>query len=1105
MDEMTHHPAPSRRNSSIPRTTAFCLVALLPTLAAEPRIDQTVGFNRDIRPIMSDTCFRCHGPDKNARMMNLRLDIREEALKQTATGVTPIVPGKPEESAIVARIFSEDPVRLMPPTYSHKELTDEQKETVRRWVAEGAKYEGHWAFQPLTRPAVPDVAASTAPTRNPVDSFVQARLADEGLDPSKEADKTTLIRRLSFDLTGLPPTAAEVKAFLDDSDPRAYEKVVDRLLASPRYAEKQAMHWLDAVRYGDTNGFHGDNPAPTWPYRDYVLRSFRDNKPFDEFTREQLAGDLIPNATTDQKVGSAFNRIHRTSGEGGIQDKEYLAKYGADRVRTTSAVFLGITTGCAECHDHKFDPILTKDFYSMKAVFADLKETGIVRSGGPNAYGTKLELPSDEQSHSLERLGTQLDAVNSEIEAKLKGSDERRREWEKQILAAHKAGDLAWRYQQPLSVSTENGAKLTIYNDEIVESNIYSFDYFGAFSASLVTERRRGDGLVIASGPNPANETYTVTFKPGAGTWTALGIDVMHDEDNRGARVSRGADRFVLTEVEATLSSDGKQNPAPLSFVLATASVLFAEEREHRAFGAIDGDPKTGWGVSRGEGVNPFLAVRFTEPIETQADSVLTIRLRHDSVYRKAVIARFRLALGAAEHSWPEIGLAFDKIRLRPADSDEGSMIRGVENGLPGKVLEALETAEAERDEKQQKAVENHFVWETSEFEALTVRRAKLEAKIGALNKAIPRVVVSQSTHPHVTRILARGNWMDDSGPIVAPAAPEFLGKAGETNGRTTRLDFANWMVSDDNPLTSRVFVNRLWNNLFGTGLSKVLDDLGSQGEWPIYLELLDWLAAEFRDPTWQTDGAHRWNVKHIIRTIVSSHTYRQSSLSTPELDERDGGNRLLARQSRYRVEAENVRDIALAVSGLLVEKFGGPSVRPHQPERYLAAMNFPKRAYSAGRGGDLYRRGLYTHWQRTFLHPGLMLFDAPSREECTVNRSRSNTPLQALVLLNDPVFVEAARVLAQNTLAAAKDFDGRLDRAFWQTVSRPPSAPEREMLRRLYHRGLARFQQDPAAAREFLAAGEAPHPEGFDVAQLAAMTTVARAVLNLHETITRN
>ena len=1062
-------------------------------------------FNRDIRPIMSDTCFRCHGPDKNARMMNLRLDLREEALKQTATGAVPIVPGHPEKSAIVERIFAPDPARLMPPAYSHKELTAAQKELVRRWVAEGAEYEGHWAFQPLARPSVPEVPDGSAPVRNPIDAFIQARLSQEGLRPSAEADRRTLIRRLSFDLTGLPPTPAEVKAFLDDSDPQAYEKVVERLLASPRYAEKQAIHWLDAVRYGDTNGFHGDNPAPTWPYRDYVLRSFRDNKPFDLFTREQLAGDLLPGAAAEQKVASAFNRLHRTSSEGGIQDKEYLAKYGADRVRTTSAVFLGITTGCAECHDHKFDPILTQDFYSMKAVFADLKETGIVGSSGPKAYGAKLELSTDEQRRSLERLRAELQAVESEIEAQRKISEDRRREWEKEILAAHRSGELAWRYQRPLSASTENGAKLTIYNDELVDSQIYSFDLFGSGSASLVAERRRGDGLIVASGPSPDNETYVVTFKPGAGRWTALGIDVMHDESHRGARVSRGADRFVLTEVEAELSSDGRQDSKSISFVLATASAVFAEEPEHRAFGAIDGNSETGWGVSRGEGVNPFLAARFSEPLETQADSVLTVRLKHDSVFRRATIGRFRLALSAGVHSWPEIGLAFDKIRLRPPDSNEGSMIRAVEKGLPGKALEALQQPEAERGEEQRKAVAEHFAWAAPEFEALTARRAKLEAELGALDKAIPRVVVSQSTHPRVTRILPRGNWMDDSGPIVAPAVPVFLGQAGTTNGRTTRLDFANWMVSDENPLTARVYVNRLWSRFFGIGLSKVLDDLGSQGEWPLHLELLDWLAAEFRDPAWRADEAHRWDVKHIVRAIVTSHAYRQSSLSTPELDRRDGENRLLARQSRYRVESENVRDIALAVSGLLVEKFGGPSARPPQPDRYWAAMNFPKRAYSAGRGDELYRRGLYTHWQRTFLHPSLMIFDAPSREECTVSRPRSNTPLQALALLNDPVFVEAARVFAQNTLQGAESFDTRLDRVFWSAVSRPPSSEERKTLRGLYDGSLARFRQDPAAARAFLSAGETPLPERFAVPRLAAMTTVTRAVLNLHETITRN
>ena len=524
-----------------------------------------------------------------------------------------------------------------------------------------------------------------------------------------------------------------------------------------------------------------DNEFPAWPYRDYVLNAFRDNKPFDDFTREQLAGDLIPNATLEQRTASAYNRIHRVSSEGGIQDKEYLAKYGADRVRTTSAVWLGITTGCAECHDHKFDPILTKDFYSMKAVFADLEENGIVGTSGPKGHGTKMMLPSNEQRELEQQLSTELAGAKSALAEKVKAAEARRMEWEKEILAAHEAGNLAWHYQRPLSAATKNGAKLTIYNEEPVDSNFYLFDFFGTFSASLVTERRRGDGLIVASGP-------------GEGVWTALGVDVMQDEGLPGARVSRGADRFVLTEVEAELSSGGGESPRDVSFVLATASSLFAEQPEHRAMGAIDGDSKTGWGVSRGEGVNPFLALRFSEKLKTSADSVVTIRLQHDSSYRSATIGRFRVALSSGTYSAPEIGLAFDKVGQRPPDSDEGTLIQAVERGLPGKVLGALKIDEAERKEEQQKAVTDHFAWSEPEFEGLVARVADLEAKLGALKEAIPMVVVSRTTEPRKTRILPRGNWMDDSGEIVEPAIPVFLGKLDTNGQRASRLDFANWI-----------------------------------------------------------------------------------------------------------------------------------------------------------------------------------------------------------------------------------------------------------------------------------------------------------------------
>jgi len=1083
-----------------------------------------VSFNRDIRPIFSDTCFRCHGPDKNARRAGLRLDIREEATKKTKSGVTPIVPGKPEESEIVRRIFSDDESEMMPPKEAHKSLTPQQKETIKRWVAEGAKYEGHWAYSAARRPSIPDVSNSRAsigdpPIRNPIDAFIQERLMREGLQASPEADRRTLIRRVSLDLTGLPPTPQEVAAFLNDKSPDAYEKVVDRLLASPRYAEKQTMHWLDAVRYGDTAGFHGDNALPAWPYRDYVLRAFRDNKPFDEFTREQIAGDLMPNATVEQKVASAYNRMNRTSAEGGLQPKEYLAKYAADRVRTTSSVWMGVTIGCAECHDHKFDPILTKDFYSMKAFFADIKETGLVPDRGRAAFGSKLAMPSEEQKRRSDELSGQMARLKSELDEKANQLMTRRPEWGKQILQLYDAGKLAWQFQRPLSAKSERGTTMTIYNDETLVVTVYR-------GGSLLTEQIKGDGLVVASGANPDNETYTVTFKPGVGEWTALGIEVVQDESLPANRLARGADRFVLTEVEAELSKEPRvedrgsriedrgslkrsrdhrssiiDHRSSISFVLATTDGV-GQHPENHAMNAIDGNLKTGWGSSFADGRGSFIALRFAQKLRTNEDSIITVRLRHDSELRRATIGRFRIALSSAEYSWPD----YTAKTPRPM------------NGLSEDVLKSLREPEEKRTQAQRKTLLDFFKWSSPESQPLVAQLAKLEAESDLLDSQIPRVVVIETMTPAETRVLRRGNFLDDSGEVVQPAIPAVFGKLNVENRRANRLDLADWIVSKENPLTARVFVNRMWRQFFGVGLSKTLDDLGSQGEWPTHPDLLDWLAAEFMHPV--ECGmpnaecgmkTHDWDVKHIIRLIVTSHTYRQSSnpqspSPSPQSNERDPDNRLFARQSRFRVDAEIVRDIALSVSGLLVEKFGGPSVKPYQPERYLAALNFPVRDYSEDRGENLYRRGLYTHWQRTFLHPSLMTFDAPSREECTVNRMISNTPLQALVLLNDPIYVEAARVFAENILKrGGQTLDAQINWAFERALSRKPTLPERRELVLLHAKSLARFQRDPSSARDFVSAGDAPVAKDVNAVRLAAMMTVSRTILNLHETITRN
>ena len=1038
------------------------------TAVAEPG---EIAFNRDIRPILSDNCFFCHGPDPNERQAGLRLDVRSAALSELESGAAAIVPGKPAESELVRRITSDDEFEQMPPPEHVKRLTKKQIELLTAWVKQGAEYEEHWSYTPLIRPELPELASPPAPIRNPVDLFVQSRLKKEGLVPSAEADRRTLIRRVTLDLHGLPPTLDEIEAFLADSSPDAYEKVVDRLLVSPRFAERQAMFWLDAVRYADTVGFHGDQFVSVWPYRDYVLRSFHENKPFDEFTREQLAGDLLPDATREQKVASAFNRLNRMTAEGGAQDKEYLAKYAADRVRTLGMAWLGLTTGCAECHDHKFDPLTTKDFYRLEAFFADIEEKGFY--GGANAtggWGTSLSLPTPDQQAELDRLDAELAAVRKESAA-LTDDDlaKSRSEWEKRTLELDEAKQLAWKTLEPTNLATEQGATLS----------------------------HTGGGLIEASGANPDNETYIVTVKPGEGRWTSLLVRPERSGDLPGNGIARGWVNFMLTEVEAELSGGGgsgeageEERPAtdaafhspdrPLPFSVAISNDL-GDADPFPAASVIDGDPKTGWGSEFGRGGQ--IVLRFDEPLETTNETVLTVRLRHDSDIRRATIGRFRLLLSRVE----------------------GATADG--NGLPKSVLDALRQPAADRSEKEQSSIAAHFRTTAPELEELRNKEARLFGERARLAGSIPTVLVTQARkEPRPIRVLPRGNWMDDSGEIVEPNVPEFLGLLASDDGRLTRLDLANWIVSDENPLTARVFVNRLWEQFFGVGLSKVLEDVGSQGQAPSHPQLLDWLAAEFMQPNYEAAGTHAWDVKHISRTIVTSHAYRQSSFPDPELVERDPENRLVARQIPLRIEAESVRDNALAVSGLLEERFGGPSVFPVQPDGYWAALNFPRREYSASRDDDLYRRSVYTHWQRMFLHPSLLVFDAPTREECLVNRTQSNTPLQALVLLNDPIFVEAARTFAAQAIKqGGSTADDRIAWAFRRATGRPPQAAEHKILAELHARELAKFEQAPEAAQSLIAVGEANGGSNQGAVDLAAMTTVTRAILNLHETITRD
>ncbi len=757
------------------------------TRPGEVKPQAKLEFNRDIRPILSDNCFYCHGPDAGKRQANLRLDQPNAATK----------------SALVQRLFAAPDAGLMPPAESHKKLTTAQKETLKRWVAEGAAYQKHWAYEAPVKAQIP--AGQSA-----IDFLIQKRLASKGLKPSPTASRRILIRRLYTDLLGLPPTPAEVAAFEQDRAPDAYAKLVERVLASPHYGERMAQSWLDVVRFADTIGYHSDNPRNIWPYRDYVIQAFNSNKRFDRFTREQLAGDLLPDATQETRIGSAFNRLLLTTEEGGAQPKDYEARMLTDRVRAVGAVWLGQTTGCANCHDHKFDPITQKDFFRLGAFFADIQE-GIVAVREP---GMLVTTPEQEK-----RLG------------ELKGAEKKAYE-----------------------------ATLTRY------------------LVTVSTEKKR-----------------TVRLLP-RGNFL----------DETGEAVTAGIPAFLASPPRVT------SPPQPSS---------------------------------------------------------------------------------------------------------------------PG--------------------------------------RSSLTGKGGS-----PRV---GSPFPKEERLHGRG-----------------VGERLKTSA--TRLDLANWLVSRENPLTARTVMNRQWKQLFGSGISRVLDDLGAQGEPPTNPALLDWLACEFRDSG--------WDIKHMVRLMVMSNTYKQVSMASKALLAADPDNREYARQSRFRLDAELIRDNALAISGLLTTKIGGPSVKPYQPEGYWDNLNFPPRKYASDTGESQYRRGLYVWWQRSFLHPSMLAFDAPSREECTADRGRSNIPQQALVLLNDPTYVEAARAFATQALQQPAEI--RLTWAWQRTLQRNPDATEQRTVLALLEQHRARYKATPSAADEVLAIGLAPVPANTDKPEIAAWTLVCRVLLNLHETITR-
>lgn len=1047
------------------RLLILCLLAMgdlcLSTQGAET-FPEKIAFNRDIRFILSDNCYKCHGPDTNARKAHLRLDLATGAIADLG-GRAAIVPGRTDQSELVRRILSTDPEKHMPPPDSGKVLTSRQIALLQKWIEQGAPWEGHWAYEPLHRAPPPPVLNNAWP-RNPIDDFILAMLEAKQMAPAPEADRRTLLRRLSVDLTGLPP-GPEAEGWLNErSNPGAYEALVDRLLASPRFGERMAMYWLDLVRYADTVGFHGDQPYEIWPYRDYVVQAFNDNVPFDRFTVEQLAGDLMPGATREQKVASGYNRLNMITAEGGAQDKEYLAKYASDRVRTTASVWLGSTLGCAECHDHKFDPFTTKDFYAFAAFFADLKEKGYYAEANVNGdWGPKMQLPTESQATEMERLRAKLAALKHTLDTTTPELAAAQTKWEARFLELEAQDRLGWKPLPAQQFQSKQGA----------------------------TMEKLQDGSVLVSGKNPAHDTYTMTV-PAAALGelpiTSFRLEALTDATMDKQSLSRGGGNFILTEFQAEVASEtppsgGAQAEAPTTLAWAKAEADYAQ-KDHPVAAAIDGKEDTGWAVDgQDKAENRKAAFFLKQPLSLKPGQVLTVRMKHDSKYDRHNIGHFRLSMNFLDGPTLE------------------------DTGVPTNVVEVIRIAAAQREPQQAEKLATHFRSRVPVLDPVRAEHAALDKSREALDKQLTTTLVSLAVEPRVMRILPRGNWLDDSGETVLPAIPGFLKsppakkgatRPGEgTGARLTRLDLARWIASKDNPLTARIFVNRLWRMFFGTGISRRLDDVGSQGEWPTHPELLDWLAIQFMD--------QGWDVKRLVKLMVTSAAYRQSSNPDATARDRDPDNRWFSRQSRFRLDAEMIRDNALAVSGLLAHRAEGPSVKPYQPDGYWAQLNFPKRTYANDRGNDQYRRGLYTHWQRTFLHPSLLAFDAPTREECTAERPRSNTPLQALTLLNDPTYVEAARVLAEVVLRrGGNDFDSRLKFAWNRVLLRDPSDSEKQTMRALHTDHAARFLADKEQAQSLAKAGNWPAAADLPANELAAWTSVTRVLLNLHETINR-
>lgn len=1037
----------------------FPILALFPVFLLTADVN-TVEFNKDVRPILSDKCFTCHGPDAAAKGIPFRLD-SEAAAKADLGGHRAIVEGDPSSSTVVKRISAEKASSKMPPVNSGLKLSSAEVETIRAWIGQGAKWQKHWSFIPPVRKPLPAVRDKSW-TKNPIDSFVLAELEKNGLKPSREAGRETLIRRVSLDLTGIPPTPDEIDAFLNDSSPSAYEKVVDRLLSSPRYGERMAARWLDAARYADTNGYQFDGERSMWRWRDWVIDAFNRNQPFDQFAIEQLAGDLLPHATLKQKIATGFNRNHRANSEDGIVAEEYAAEYVVDRVDTTSTVFLGLTLGCARCHNHKYDPFTQKEFYQLFAYFNNVPESGRAFKYG-NSPPT-IPAPTEEQQSALQSLVSKLESVEKSLNSRDRQIQSGQKKWESLLSTktvewwAPTRGLMA---AFPLDKSDEGTPKDGTVR--LVSGKIGGAAYFDGLSyldAGAVGILEINDPFTLSAWlqPDQAADGSVVSRMVDSPKGKGYGLHLDHGK--------------LHANLTGVFESD--------AIKVETLEPIEANRWNHVVL-AYDGSVKA-------DGVRIFVNGKSVK-----------LKILQDNLYRpynnanKKFNAPFRIGAGWGKDR--RFKGSIDDVRMyrRRLSDDE---ISALASGQSLQVLAAK--PEGSRSAPEQNALRWAYLERAAEapIRDSWAQLGSLATEREALERTFPTVMI-MAENPVVrkTNLLLRGAY-DKPGPEVDRGVPEALHPL-PPGAPKDRLGLAMWIVDPANPLTSRVAVNRFWQTYFGAGLVKTVEDFGVQGDWPSHPDLLDWLATEFLRTG--------WDIKAMQKLMVMSATYRQASEVTETLRQRDPENRLLARNSRQRLAPEIVRDQALAAAGLLVDKVGGRSVKPYQPEGLWTEQAMQDMEYVQGKGEDLYRRSLYTFWKRTIPPPMMMNFDAAGRETCVVRETRTNTPLQALNMMNDVTFVEAARFIGQRMLKqGGSEADGRLQYGFRLLTSRFARPEELKVLQESlrFHRDY--FASDEKRIQAYLKAGESASDPALNRVDLAAYASVASLILNMDEVITR-